>query len=218
MLTAEEAEALKDLVSSSFQDFLAAHPDIPVAAARSLFAKELIKSATRKAAILSAVVSFPYRLPVVGVVGPLILAVGLQVTFTIRTQFELVYSLAALYGYPGSAEELKAIAFVLVGLSDYDAVKKYAAIVGVKITIKQFVQKISGFVLVELLSYSVEGTMGPMMGRIVGQQLVANPPWYFVPLKYAGMGVSGFFGYQSTKGAGKRALCFFDESEERSAE
>lgn len=214
-LTHEEFEALRDRVFVEFQDFIRSHPELESDVARRTFAYELIKASSRKSAIIGGLTSLPVTLPVVGTFLPFVMRLGILFSFSTRVQLELIFSLAALYDYPWKGKELSAIGFVLVGLSDYDDVKSYAAKMGVKLTVKKFVGKLAGLVTVELASHLLKGAHGPMMARIMGQSVVASSPWYLLPFKYGpGAALGAFFAYDSTKNVGHRALYFFSDEEE----
>lgn len=203
-LTQEEFEELKDQVFIQFQSFVKDHPEIKGEALRSAFAQELICASARKSAIVGAATSIPITLPFVGALLPFMLRLGILFSFTARVQLELIFSLAALYDYPWKGKELSSIGFVLIGLSDYEDVKSYAAKMGVKLTVKKFVGKLAGLITLELASSVSSAMMTSMMGNSIA------------PLTYGPGAVLGaFFSYDSTKAVGKRAFYFFSDEEEK---
>lgn len=152
------------------------------------------------AGVLSAL---PVTLPIIGAIPTFILAVSSNILYMFKNEVELCYLVAFSNGSDLRGERLKHRVFWVVGLSNFGEIQKQAQSIGVQVTFKKLVEKLSVASASRGLAHYLH--CGGILGIGVGgaKKLVS----FFV-----GAPISGAYGYYSTNGVSKRATEYFAQS------
>ncbi|MBI4403777.1 MAG: hypothetical protein HY537_06435 [Deltaproteobacteria bacterium] len=165
--------------------------------------KQLVRGYVHAALIRSTgagvVTALPWNLPIVGAIPTFLLAVGAHSLYVFKNELELCYLVAFSSGSTLNGEALKHRAFWLVGLSDYQEVKKRAKKLGVRIALKKLVEKLAVSSASRGLGHFFICGFAESMGITLDKRI-----GFFV-----GAPIGGFYGYRSTLGVAERATEYF---------
>lgn len=185
-------ELLKTLSVDQVADALAGH---------------FISNALFKSAASGAATSLPFKFPFIGTVGTIATMVGADLSFILKTQMDLCSAIASAYETSLSEEEIQKRAFILIGLSDFEAMKKSAFKTGVKLSLKKVVEKIAVITAQKGGAYLMCELGSRIAGRISQRSLVSS--FLLKPLAYIGVPLGGYLDYRSTKKVAERAKEYF---------
>ncbi|MBI3295542.1 MAG: hypothetical protein HYZ71_12525 [Deltaproteobacteria bacterium] len=105
--------------------------------------KSYIEGAVLRSTTSGAASALPISIPIVGTIPSFLIVVSANTLYTFKNELELCYLIAYSNNTALDSDALKHRAFWLVGLSNYDEIKKRAKALGVKITLKKLVEKLA---------------------------------------------------------------------------
>lgn len=160
--------------------------------------RHLVEGAVFRSTTSGVASALPVTLPVIGAIPTFAIVVSANTLYTFKNELELCYLIAYANGTELSSEALQHRAFWLVGLSNFDEVKKQARALGVKVTLKKLVEK--------LAVTSASRGLAHFLHCGIGASVAINAGTFGF---LAGAPISGFYGYRSTTKVAQRAIEYF---------